>query len=311
MDINTLNTRISKKQDEIEKINRRITKWSKGLPTEFIPQVKETTKMNYVLAGKALKEIAEKTNLSYWDLEELRRTYMDLDEAKVTLEKYKNLLKVEEVKNNKLSEERIKVIWDFLLQWKEKAKQYYERQLKILLDYYALNKETCELHNNSTYFKRTHTPEEYEQYVANMKEKEKEEKRLREIIDPVTYKVYDSRTKGLDYNKLNDLLDKEMENKYISMVDKVTEITGEITDATDLRIDPRGEINGYIKGVNGTAKIKKVSWNVNMRNLALDNSSIKTNSNNTVTITIEYIGDSSNKDSFDSFAIVNYNPQKR
>ena len=34
-------------------------------------------------------------------------------------------------------------------------------------------------------------------------------------------------------------------------------------------------------------------------------------SNNTVTITIEYIGDSSNRDSFDSFAIVNYNPQKR
>lgn len=33
--------------------------------------------------------------------------------------------------------------------------------------------------------------------------------------------------------------------------------------------------------------------------------------NNTVTITIEYVGDSSNKDSFDSFAIVNYNPQKR
>lgn len=33
--------------------------------------------------------------------------------------------------------------------------------------------------------------------------------------------------------------------------------------------------------------------------------------NNTVTITIEYIGDSSNRNSFDSFAIVNYNPQKR
>lgn len=33
--------------------------------------------------------------------------------------------------------------------------------------------------------------------------------------------------------------------------------------------------------------------------------------NNTVTITIEYIGDNSNRDSFDSFAIVNYNPQKR
>ena len=33
--------------------------------------------------------------------------------------------------------------------------------------------------------------------------------------------------------------------------------------------------------------------------------------NNTVTITIEYVGDSTNRDSFDSFAIVNYNPQKR
>lgn len=33
--------------------------------------------------------------------------------------------------------------------------------------------------------------------------------------------------------------------------------------------------------------------------------------NNTVTITIEYVGDSTNRDSFESFAIVNYNPQKR
>ena len=32
---------------------------------------------------------------------------------------------------------------------------------------------------------------------------------------------------------------------------------------------------------------------------------------NTVTITIEYIGDKSNSHSFDSFAIVNFNPQKR
>lgn len=33
--------------------------------------------------------------------------------------------------------------------------------------------------------------------------------------------------------------------------------------------------------------------------------------NNTVTITIEYVGDDSNRDSFESFAILNYNPQKR
>lgn len=33
--------------------------------------------------------------------------------------------------------------------------------------------------------------------------------------------------------------------------------------------------------------------------------------NNTVIITIEYIEDKSNKDSFESFAILNYNPQKR
>jgi hypothetical protein len=33
--------------------------------------------------------------------------------------------------------------------------------------------------------------------------------------------------------------------------------------------------------------------------------------NYTVTITIEYVGDSTDSDSFDSFAIINYNPQKR
>ena len=258
MDINTLTSRIEKKTADIEKINRRINKLTKSVDPDFQKQVKDTTKMNYASASKSLKIIAEVIHVSYWDLEDLRRAYMDLDEAQVTLEKYKNLLKAEEVKNNKLSEEKIQVIWDFLLKWKEKAKQYYERQLKLLLDYYSLNRETCELHNNSSYFKRTHSPEEYEQYIIELKEKEKEEKSLRDAIDPVTYKVYDRKTKGLNYDKLNELLDKEIENKYINMVDKVTEITGEITDASDLRIDPRGEINGYIKGVNGTAKINTI-----------------------------------------------------
>lgn len=33
--------------------------------------------------------------------------------------------------------------------------------------------------------------------------------------------------------------------------------------------------------------------------------------NNTISITIEYLGDEKNKESFESFAILNYNPQKR
>lgn len=66
-----------------------------------------------------------------------------------------------------------------------------------------------------------------------------------------------------------------------------------------------------------TAKFKLTiadEWHKPVTKEAVGNVSIEyfnVSSNNTIVITIEYIGDEKNKESFESFAILNFNPQKK
>lgn len=58
--------------------------------------------------------------------------------------------------------------------------------------------------------------------------------------------------------KLNKLLKEERKRKYEALVNRVTEITGEITDVSGLDIDPRGDLNGIVIGKNGKARVNTI-----------------------------------------------------
>lgn len=58
------------------------------------------------------------------------------------------------------------------------------------------------------------------------------------------------------YGRREDYVERDKELKYIDLVEKVKGICGKITDASCLRVGEKGELNGYIDGDKGSAKVQ-------------------------------------------------------
>lgn len=58
------------------------------------------------------------------------------------------------------------------------------------------------------------------------------------------------------YKNREDYVERDKELKYIDLVEKVKVVCGKITDASFLRIGEKGELNGYIDGESGRAKVQ-------------------------------------------------------
>ena len=63
---------------------------------------------------------------------------------------------------------------------------------------------------------------------------------------------------GLNEVKIQKDLDREADAKYDYIVDTTTRLVGEIVDATNLKIGAKGDLNGFIVGKDGKAKVETV-----------------------------------------------------
>ena len=213
MTIEELNVKIANKQNQIAKIEKRITRLS----------------------------ISDPYN-------DLHRAECDLRDAQITLQKYLNTLKLEEAK---ISATKVDVIWNFLLEYKAKVRQFLEDNKKWKHEYFRLNHIFCEMHNAHKYSKE-------ELNVIY-----KQEKEAHENIHPYTDKYYNVRL-GWNEPELEKQLTKDITNKYFKLIDQITKYVGEIIDASNLSIR-RGELNGIIIGSNGKAKVETIGaggWNI-------------------------------------------------
>lgn len=252
MDKQTLLDRISKKEQQIEKLNRRIKKWENQCTDEEI-SIADSYRDSYSKFATHCKQYNLGT--SFTPMAELRSAYSDLDEANVTLNKYKNQLNII---IDKESTEKIEIFVEFLNRYKKEVIRYVERNIDSVTEYYRLNSEYCEFHNNRGRIIRSGemTEDEFRQELRLKRIKEEE---LRDSINPLLFEVYDRRQDNkVNYEKLNEILDKDIEAKYWNMVEKVTKITGEIIDASDLSIGGDGNINGIIIGKEGNAKLETI-----------------------------------------------------
>lgn len=252
MDKQTLLDRISKKEIQIEKIKRRIEKWKNQCTDDEI-SIAETYKDNYSKFATYCRQYNLGT--SFTPMSELRSAYSDLTEAEVTLNKYKNQLNII---IDKESTEKIEIFVEFLNRYKSEVIKYVERNIGDVTEYYRLNSEYCEFHNSRGRIIHSGemTEEEFRQELRLKRLKEEE---LRDSINPLLFEVYDRRQDNkVNYEKLNEILDKEIEAKYWNMVEKVTKITGEIVDASNLSIGGDGNINGIIIGKEGNAKLETI-----------------------------------------------------
>lgn len=206
MTVEELNTKIAKKRNQIAKIEKRIARLRVNDPYD-----------------------------------DLHRAECDLRDANITLNKYLNALKIEEAKANTV---KIDTIWNFLLAYKAKVRQYLEDNKQWKHEYYRLNSLYCDMFNSRQYTKE------------QLKEVRKQEEEARDNMHPYVDRYYSPRY-GWDEAELEKQLTKDITNKYFKLIDEVTAIVGEITDATNLSIRV-GELNGIIIGTKGKAKIETI-----------------------------------------------------
>lgn len=254
-----LKERIQKAEIKAEKIEKKIQKIQKSMTAEACLK-----HYDYMLSwGKTADAILSRCYDEYIkDCEsELNRANRELEESRLLIEKYQNLLKLEQAKDNDFENNRIMVIWEFLLNYKEQVAEYIRQNIEVLNEYYAVNSQMCDWHNNNAY--KVHngemTREEYNRVYNELRERENE---LQQAIHPYTRECavrnYPERTRVIDESKLEEILLKDCKARYFQLVDEVTEYTGIITDATNLSIHA-GELNGIIIGEKGKAKIQTFS----------------------------------------------------
>jgi len=260
-----LKDRIQKAEAKIEKIEKRIKKWQDAKTEKACLK-----HYDYMLSwGKTEDAILSQCFDNYikdcnWELD---RAVQDLHDAQLTLEKYQNALNLELAKDNEFENNRILVIWKFLLNYKEQVAEYIRNNIKVLNEYYEVNHKMCDWHNNNAY--KVHngqmSREEYNRVYNELRAQERE---LEDAIHPYTKVVattkYPSRERVIDEAKLEEILLKDCKARYFELVNEVTEITGIITDASNLSIHA-GELNGIITGEKGKAKVQTFSaggWNI-------------------------------------------------
>lgn len=182
-------------------------------------------------------------------IENCRDKIREIQGLQTTLDKYNK--KLSEISSFK-QEDRIKVIWDFLLKWKEDTINFIKENAELL---YSLRNNYRKAFED---YKSKH-PEEFngDNWRAEYYKEKDFQKTYYAPIHNLTYNVY-TRGGKVDEKRLNDILDNDIELKYKSLEAKIKNVCGEIVDASDLYIANNGMINGYIVGTEGKAYVETI-----------------------------------------------------
>ena len=238
----TLEDRIAEKKALIARLE---TKLEKSL------QKADETCRRLVSEGKYDELYYYLKSLGYRTYEEGFRVYhhaVELKDARVMLEKYLNMMKI---RDDKAAVVKIPVIWEFLTKYKEMMSKWFHENA-------ALYNELKQ--NQDKAWNEYKGSEEYIRMCSFYGSQYRVELAWRKLyyepIHGITRDLY--RYNGLlDEVKLEDILNKDIENRYFKLVNQVTKIVGVIIDADELKIR-NGELNGLIRGEKGKAYVMTV-----------------------------------------------------
>lgn len=248
--IEFIQKRITGKEKELDKLNKKLERINKAKATNW------------------------EVNPYYYHESDLKYTIRDIEETQKALEGYKAQL---EAANEKANSRNVKVILDFLEMWKNRVRKYYMIGLKAYFNDEAAVRTAYREAEKFGYY----TPEGKEAY-AKYEELSKQfridcngvyEKRERinrwGKTEKYEVKVADGEYEYLKpYSnertieeaaaKLEKDLILEAERKYDFIIERTNKIVGTITDASNLKIGAKDDLNGYIIGTKGTAKVQTI-----------------------------------------------------
>lgn len=222
--------RIEGKEKEIEKLNKKISR------------IEEAQASNW------------EKNPYYYNENDLKYTKRDLERAIEGLEGYKKDL---EVFDHKANSRNIQVILDFLANWKQKTFEFYQnsypRYLEARREFYAF----CRVHNEEA--NNVWRIEDKEERKAERARLDKEYKSKRDKFQGSWNWIIEySSSDHLNEEKLKKDLDTEADRKYDFIIERTQAIVTEITDASNLCIGEKGDLNGFIIGTTGKAKVETI-----------------------------------------------------
>lgn len=267
-----LKDRLNKKEIQIGKIEKRIAKWTAAKTTEaFIKHEAEF----YSETPKSIKTLQDLINArnAYWGGRESYEESKKFIESSMT-DYYRNcdreigyaendlqtakdqLAKINasiQQKAEFASEEKVKVIWDFLLNWREQARQYFIENA----EYYADLKK-----NEEKAFADWCAENNLEVVIGDYWS----EKPYKAKFKDWYYRNVATLTKDLcgwgtkmDVAALDKKLDRDIQIKYIKFIAQITDKAGDIVDATHLEIGGKGDINGYVIGTKNNVHVETIT----------------------------------------------------
>ena len=245
MTVETLKDRIQKAEEKIQKKQGTITK-----KTTLINKKKDQIQKVGVASDKG-QELTCDVEMLQDDVERLRK---EIAEVQDKLNGYQEDLKKEV---EKVNSRNIPVIIDFLNAWKEDMKTFFashtEDWIRTLKIYYEEDRKAVAWRNSHFADRKN------KELVAEIEKPVKEVKKVHDqyrFLDP--YMMMTADTYVLDTEKLERDLNREADRKYDFIIERTNEIVGQITDASNLKIGNKGDLNGYIIGTKGTAKVQTI-----------------------------------------------------
>lgn len=290
MDRAELQRRIDACDAKIEKIKKRIAKWSTNMRPEAIELCAAFEHVGYddpgfseaQAAWKAMNNSADRYGAGSADLynpndwnkgpnfDELKCAYRDLHDVTATKNKYE--IKLQEI-NNFENQDKIPVIVEFLENWKADAREFY---LENAERYYLLKKnfdqafaEWKAKHPEINFDARGWNPVVYEA-------KQNFKKSYYAPVMPLTANIttFDTHREPdpekpfeliyvvdgytVDEAALDKVLKETADSMYKDFVARITAVVGEITDASNLRI-VGGQLNGIVEGTEGKGKVETIT----------------------------------------------------
>ncbi len=185
---------------------------------------------------------------------DLSRTQKEIQDARAALEDYTAQLKTE---TDKANSRNVPAIVDFLNGWKARCMDFYKGAFPDYLRdreaWFQTQREYGDWWNGGGCRESLENRKERKQAYHNA---ESAFKQKWNFIVP--YTTLEGASLILDEKKLARELDDEANRKYDFIIQRVTKITGEITDASGLSVGDKGDLNGWIQGASGTAKVETI-----------------------------------------------------
>lgn len=193
-------------------------------------------------------------NPYYYNERDLATTQKELDSAIAQLQKYKNQLISEK---DKAASRNVPAITEFLNQWEQHCIEYYTAEHKKFQE--AYKEFQTESHKLIDEWKATHDRDEAK------KLREERQQLDKKFLNAWRHVQQFSVGSGTWEENMKKEIRREKDRKYDFLIERISDIVGQITDAENLRVGPSGDLNGIVKGTKGKASVQTIGaggWNI-------------------------------------------------